>query len=74
MGEIVVNVCADWDKRCKKGVVNGWFVVEPPYLPANPTGAQVEDRTIIDRFSKALQERTNKPKGKVEAVKKHVPK
>lgn len=28
----------DWEIRCRKGTVNGWFVVEPPYLPANPKG------------------------------------
>jgi hypothetical protein len=63
----------DWEIRCKKGVVNGWFVVEPPYLPANPSGTQIEDRTIIDKYSAVLRGRTDKPKDQVSAVPRHFP-
>jgi hypothetical protein len=55
----------DWEIRCKKGTANGYFVVEPPYLPANPTGEQIEDRSIITKFSDKLKERMERPANEV---------
>jgi len=62
----------DWEVRCRKGTVNGWFVVEPPYLPANPTHEQIEDRSIIEKFSADLKERMEKTMHSVEPIPRHV--
>jgi len=63
----------DWEIRCRKGTANGNFVVEPPYLPANPDGIQVFDDSNIKKFSIKLKEWMQETRYKVRVPQKHVP-